>query len=124
MSALTTTMSHCTSHGDVAGHTACLERLREAIKQTGMHCAVLLDTKVPPVSHTSCHTSCHTSYHISYHVTPHVTPHAMHHVSKCVLALTLTLVLPLTPSSHYPLYSVPRARRSVLALSTLNLGAR
>jgi pyruvate kinase len=37
------------SHGDVAGHTACLMRLREAIKQTGMQCAVLLDTKGPEI---------------------------------------------------------------------------
>jgi len=37
------------SHGDVAGHTACLERLREAMAITGLKVAVLLDTKGPEI---------------------------------------------------------------------------
>jgi len=37
------------SHGDHAGHKACLDRLREAAKNKGKHIAVLLDTKGPEI---------------------------------------------------------------------------
>ncbi len=37
------------SHGDVAGHTGVLDRLREAMVQTGKTVAVLLDTKGPEI---------------------------------------------------------------------------
>jgi len=37
------------SHGDHDGHKACLDRLREAVKNKGAHVAVLLDTKGPEI---------------------------------------------------------------------------
>ena len=40
---------HFRTTGDVAGHTACLNRLREAMKITGKIVAVLLDTKGPEI---------------------------------------------------------------------------
>jgi pyruvate kinase len=47
------------SHGDVAGHTACLERLREAIVQRpDKPCAILLDTKGPEIRTGKVDPSC------------------------------------------------------------------
>jgi len=37
------------SHGDHAGHQACLDRLRTAAKNKGSHVAVMLDTKGPEI---------------------------------------------------------------------------
>lgn len=37
------------SHGDHAGHKACLDRLRQAMKNTGKQVGVLLDTKGPEI---------------------------------------------------------------------------
>ena len=37
------------SHGDHAGHKACLDRLRQAAKNMNQHVAVLLDTKGPEI---------------------------------------------------------------------------
>eukprot|EP00529_Nitzschia_sp_RCC80_P018413 CAMPEP_0113484104 /NCGR_PEP_ID=MMETSP0014_2-20120614/23787_1 /TAXON_ID=2857 /ORGANISM="Nitzschia sp." /LENGTH=505 /DNA_ID=CAMNT_0000377691 /DNA_START=81 /DNA_END=1598 /DNA_ORIENTATION=+ /assembly_acc=CAM_ASM_000159 len=37
------------SHGDHEGHKACLDRLREACKNTGQQVAVLMDTKGPEI---------------------------------------------------------------------------